>query len=229
MALLRGWWHPYTPRGKTRCWSLCARLCQSAILPLKFRSNNAEDDAGRLGSSPSLPAVRLISSQRISRRVCVRQNAQDKSKAGRSIFVRDKGRWSLAPPTQVTSPRNAGRFKGLDVSDSRSQRWSVGITLDVTGGQVPPQVRMAQGLLECTCRVHLEGHGPILAVAEVVCAVLWRKAGKAEKHLKKWGAVNKKSDPQTPMQRVQIAPLSTKRRAVSTGKKYMSELITLDV
>ena len=163
MALLRGWWHPYTPRGKTRCWSLCARLCQSAILPLKFRSNNAEDDAGRLGSSPSLPAVRLPSSQRISRRVCVRQNAQDKSKAGRPIFVRDKGRWSLAPPTQVTSPRNAGRFKGLDVSDSRSQRWSVGITLDVTGGQVPPQVRMAQGLLECTCRVH---HGVRCSMAK---------------------------------------------------------------
>ena len=62
--------------------------------------------------------------------------------------MQEKGRWSLAPPTQVTSPRNAVRFKGFDVSDSRSQRWSVGIALDVIGGQVPPQARMAQELLE---------------------------------------------------------------------------------
>ena len=76
--------------------------------------------------------------------VGLRQNVQGKGNADGSILKQDKGRGSLAPSARVTSPRNAGRFKGFDVLDSGDQRWSVGITSDVIGGLAPPQTRMAQ-------------------------------------------------------------------------------------
>lgn len=40
-----------------RCWGVCGRLCGGTVLLLKFQNSNAEDDAGRLGRAPSLPAV----------------------------------------------------------------------------------------------------------------------------------------------------------------------------
>ena len=49
---------------KMRCWGHCGRLCGSTVLPLKFRSSNAEGDAGRLDRTPSLPAVLSFSHPR---------------------------------------------------------------------------------------------------------------------------------------------------------------------
>lgn len=84
----------------------------------------------RLGRSPSLLAALLTASQQIFQRVCVRQNAQGKGRAEGSKKVA-KGRGALATPARVTTPRNAGYFKGFDVLKRGDQRWSVGIASNV--------------------------------------------------------------------------------------------------
>lgn len=53
--------HPlYLRKSETRCWGICARLCQNMILPLKLRNCSVEDAVGRLGRVLSLPTVLLL-------------------------------------------------------------------------------------------------------------------------------------------------------------------------
>ena len=54
--------------------ALCAIVEESGFPKIQTTKQNA--NTGRLGSPPSLPAVRLTINQRIFGRVSVRQNAQ---------------------------------------------------------------------------------------------------------------------------------------------------------
>lgn len=112
----------------TRCWGLFERLSREQFLPPNWTAEQTKN-TGRLGQFTQPPRYILPSCQRIFRGVCVRQNAQGKGQCRRSILQQDKGRGSQAPSAQVTTPRNAGRFKGFRalkrgcMRGSHSTRW----------------------------------------------------------------------------------------------------------
>ena len=169
-------------KAETRCRGLFERLWREQLY-LRIETAEQSRVRGGWGSSPSLPTVLSPLSQQIFRRVCVRQNAQGEGQCRGSIFAQDKGRGSQAAPAQITTPRNAGRFKGFDVSGSGDQRWSVDLTSDLTGGHTLPQTSTAQRICGCTCGVHLGGQGQELTGGGFLRPAIG--------HLKKRGTVNK--------------------------------------
>ena len=89
---------------ETQCWGLCARLWRETVFS-KIRTAKQKADMGRLGSSPSLPAVLFATSQRIFWKGCVWQNAQGKRQPRCSILKQDK---AVVSP-HFTPARSAGR------------------------------------------------------------------------------------------------------------------------
>lgn len=100
---------------ETRCWGLSGRLCGGIVLLLKFRSSNAEDDAGRLGRAPSLPAV-LSSALRLEVSGCGEMTEARVAQRGGlkgEGQKQDKSRASLVTPGRSQRPAVRAAFGRL--------------------------------------------------------------------------------------------------------------------
>lgn len=144
MPILRDERHPYTFEKLKRGVGAFLSECGGSGFCLQIVTAEQSRVWGGWDSSPSLPAVLSPLSQQIFGAFSLGKMPRSKGNAEGSKKEQDKGRGSQVAPARITTPRSAGRFKGFDVSDSGGQRWSVGITSDITGGRVSPQIRMAQ-------------------------------------------------------------------------------------
>ena len=102
--------HP--PGTETRCWSLCTQMLREQFSPSKFLEVR-QKEAGRLGSSPSLP-VRFptLTAPQLGL-TGLRQNAQGKGNAGGSKKEQDKSRASQVTPGRLQRPAVRAAFRAF--------------------------------------------------------------------------------------------------------------------
>ena len=222
MALLRGGWHPYTSERKNAVLApLWAIVMGSGFLP-KNGSVYADRNAERLGKCTQPPGAFFAPTVPDFASV----KCPGKGKAERSIFVRDK----LSPrlPAVRTNTLCAKNVVGaVSEGNAETPRWGgsppfwwgkhrVRLYAARTRRGYAPAPPAPKGEKKCST----ERGAP-----RKICAAVNKEGTRWAKTIRVKNAVVRGCD-----ERLRIAPLSTKRRAVNPiENKYMSELITLAV